>query len=98
LQAGLRSCSIPSETQFIQVEQGILARGHPLNAIVASLGAFFAAGVRPQTPLAKAIALVLAIKLIAIAGIGAFMLSGSVRPVVDTIAVSRLTLPDEAGR
>jgi hypothetical protein len=74
-----------------------------LNAIVASLGAFFAAGVRPQTALAKAIVLVLVIKLIAIAGIGAFILSGSGRPVVDPIAVSRLigpsvSLPDEAGR
>lgn len=74
-----------------------------MNAILSSLGAFLAAGVQPQTPLAKAIMLVLVIKLIAIAGIGVFIKSGSGRPVVDSIAVSRLIspsvpLPSEGGR
>lgn len=47
-----------------------------MNAILSSLGAFLAAGLRPQTPLAKALAAVILIKLIAIACIGAFMLAG----------------------
>ncbi len=64
-----------------------------MNAIVSTLGAFFAAGVRPQTPLARSIMLVLVIKLIAIAGIGAFMLSGGRRPAVDPGAVSHLIGP-----
>ena len=73
-----------------------------MNAILSSLGAFLAAGVRPRTPLARAIMLVLVIKLIAISGIGVFMISSS-RPAVDPIAVARLIsplvpLPNEGGR
>ena len=44
-----------------------------MNAILSSLAAFLAAAVRPRTPLAQAIRLVLVIKLIAIGGIGVFM-------------------------
>jgi hypothetical protein len=80
-----------------------LCEGHPLNAILSALAAFLAAGVRPRTPLAKAIVLVLVIKLLAIAGFGVFMLPGSGPPVVDPSAVSRLigpsmSSPNEGGR
>jgi hypothetical protein len=80
-----------------------LCEGHPLNAILSALAAFLAAGVRPRTPLAKAIVLVLVIKLFAIAGFGVFMLPGSGPPVVDPSAVSRLigpsmSSPNEGGR
>ncbi len=51
--------------------------------------AFLAAGVRPRTPLAKAIVLVLVIKLIAIAGMKIFMFADSAQPVVDATAVAR---------
>lgn len=74
--------------------------GHPLNAILSTLGAFLGAGVRPPTPLAKAIMVVLVIKLVAIAGIGVFLASDGRRPVVDPIAVSRLigpSTPTEGG-
>jgi hypothetical protein len=64
-----------------------------LNAILSTLGAFLTAGVRPPTPLAKAIMVVLVIKLVAIAGIGVFLGSDGRRPVVDPIAVSRLIGP-----
>jgi hypothetical protein len=85
------------------VEQGVSCEGYPLNATLSSLAAFLAAGMRPRTPLAKAIVLVLVIKLIAIAVMGAFMLPNSGRPVVDTITVLRLigpsvSLPNEVGR
>jgi hypothetical protein len=68
-------------------------RGPTLNAVLSSLSAYLAAGVRPQTPLAKAIALVLVVKLVAIAGASVFLFSSSGRPVVDSTAVSRLIGP-----
>jgi hypothetical protein len=63
-----------------------------MNAILSSLAAFLAAGARPPTPLAKAIVLVLVVKLMAIAAIGVF-LSSTGRMVVDSITVSRLIGP-----
>lgn len=55
-----------------------------MRAIVSSLVAFFAAGLRPRTPLAKAIVLILVIKLIGIAGMKVFMFPDSAQPVVDS--------------
>ena len=77
-------------------------RAHPLNAILSSLAAFLAAGLRPPTPLAKAILLVLVIKLVAIACFVVFLFPSSARLVVDPIAVSHLirpavSLPSEGG-
>jgi hypothetical protein len=74
-----------------------------LKALLSSFAAFVAAGVRPQTPLAKAIVLMLVIKLLAITGIGIFMGQQGGRLFVDAVAVSRLigpslSLPDEEGR
>ena len=54
-----------------------------MRAIVSSLAAFLSAGLRPRTPLAKAIVFVLVIKLIGIAGMKVFMFSDSAQPVVD---------------
>ena len=51
-----------------------------MRAIVSSLAAFLAAGLRPRTPLAKAIVLVLVIKLIGIAGMKMFMFPDSAQP------------------
>jgi hypothetical protein len=59
---------------------------------MSSLAAFLAAGVRPPTPLAKAIVLALALKLLAIAGAGIFLFSLNARPI-DPAAVSRLIGP-----
>jgi len=64
-----------------------------LNAILSSFGAFLAAALRPQTPLAKAIVAVLVIKLIAVAGIGAFMLAGRGQAPVGAEAMARLLGP-----
>jgi hypothetical protein len=60
-----------------------------LRAIFASLMAFVCAGIRPRTPLAKAIVLVLILKLIGIAGIRVFMFPDGAQPVVDGTAMAR---------
>jgi hypothetical protein len=60
-----------------------------LRAIFASLAAFISAGIRPRTPLARAIVFVLILKLIGIAGIKTFMFPDSARPVVDGAAMAR---------
>ena len=77
-------------------------RGYPLNAVLASLGAFLAAAVRPQTPLAKALVAVFLIKLIAIACIGTFMLAGRAEAPVGAELTARLLGPSipqqEVGR
>jgi len=64
-----------------------------LNAVLSSLGAFFSAVLRPQTLLAKAIVAVLVLKLIAVAGIGSFMLAGRGEPPVGADAMARLLGP-----
>ena len=73
-----------------------------MNAILPSIVDFLAAGVRPPTPFAKAIRLVLAIKLVAIAGIGVAMIASRDGPAVDATAVARLigppASPDQGGR
>jgi hypothetical protein len=61
-----------------------------LSAIVSSLAAFVGAGLRPRTPLAKAIVLILIIKLIGIAGMKVFMFPDSAQPVVDANAMARV--------
>jgi len=73
-----------------------------MNAVLSPLGAFLAKGSRPPTPLAKAIVLVLVVKLMAIAAIGVLLFSSSGRMVVDSTTVSRLIgpsvpLPNEGG-
>jgi hypothetical protein len=87
---------------LIRVEQELSCGGHPLNAVLSSIVAFLAAGVRPPTPFAKAIRLVLVIKLVAIAAIGVVMVASAGGPAVDAGAVARLIgplgSPDEAGR
>src|SRR5260370_17819497 len=64
-----------------------------MNAVLSSLAAFLAAGARPPTPLAKAIVLVLVVKLMAIAAISVFLFSNHGRMVVDSTTVSRLIVP-----
>jgi len=66
-----------------------MPRGHPLSAVFLSLIAFLAAAVRPQTPLARAIVLVLVMKLIGIAGIRVFMFPDSARLDVNTTVMAR---------
>jgi len=54
------------------------------------MGAFFAAGLWPRTPLARAIVFVLVLKLIGIAGIKVFGFPESAQPPVDAVAMARL--------
>ena len=68
-------------------------KGAMLNGLMSSFAAFLAAGVRPPTQLAKAITLVLMLKLLAIAGASIFLFSINERPTVDPGAVSRLIGP-----
>jgi hypothetical protein len=67
--------------------------GEILNAVMSSFAAFLAAGVRPPTPLAKAIMLVLVLKLLAITAAGIFLSSRNQRPTVDSTAISKLIGP-----
>jgi hypothetical protein len=61
-----------------------------LGALLSSLTAFLAACVSPRTPLAKAIVLVLVIKLIGIASMKLFMFPDRARPVVDATTMARV--------
>ena len=63
------------------------ASRHP---VLSSLGAFARAGLRPKTPLARAIVFVLCLKLAVVVGMRLFMFSGETTPVVDEAAVARL--------
>jgi hypothetical protein len=62
-------------------------RSHP---VLSSLAAYLRAGLRPKTPLAKAVVFVLCLKLAAVVGLRLFMLSDETRPNVDEAAVARL--------
>ena len=64
-----------------------------MKAVVSSLTAFLAEGVRPRTPLSKAIVLALMIKLVVIVAMKVFFFSGDARPVVDDTAIVRLIGP-----
>jgi hypothetical protein len=64
-----------------------------LSAIFSSLAAFVAAGARPPTPLARAIVLVLILKLIGLAGIKLIMFPDSAQPVIDAAAMTRAIDP-----
>ena len=64
-----------------------------MKPLLASLAAFIRAGLRPRTPLAKAIMLALAIKLVIIVSMKVFLFSGDARPAVDDAAMRRLIGP-----
>jgi len=64
-----------------------------VRAIWSSLTAFLAAVVRPRTPLAKAIVLVLVLKLAGIVGIKVFMFPDGAEPAVDAEAMARVIGP-----
>ncbi len=63
---------------------------HP---ILSSLGDFARAGLRPKTPLARAIVFVLCLKLVLILSMQMALQFGGARPLVDETAVSRLIGP-----
>ena len=61
--------------------------------VLASLAAFIDAGLRPRTPLARAIVIVLAAKLIAVAAMMVFLFVADQNAVVDAATVGRLLGP-----
>jgi hypothetical protein len=61
-----------------------------LRPILSSLSAFLAAGLRPRTPLAKAIMFVLVIKLIGITAVRLYMAADGVQPVVDANTMAQV--------
>ena len=83
----------PHVRAAMERRESVFLRGPTLNAVLSSLAAYLVTGVRPPTPLAKAIVLVLVVKLVAIAGASIFLFSSSGRLVVDSNAVSRLIGP-----
>jgi hypothetical protein len=54
------------------------------------LTAFLTAGARPRTPFAKAIVLVLIIKLVGIVGMKAFVFPDSSKPMANAATVARV--------
>ena len=62
-------------------------RSHP---VLSSLGACLRAGLRPKTPLAKAVVFVLCLKLAAVVGMRLYLFSDETRLNVDEAAVARL--------
>jgi hypothetical protein len=62
-------------------------------AVLASLAAFINAGLQPASPLARAIVIVLAAKLIAIAAMMVFLFVADLNTAVDAAAVGRLLGP-----
>ena len=64
-----------------------------MSAIFSSLAAFVAAGFRPRTALAKAIVLVLLLKLVGIVAIKLIMFPDSARPAADTVNIERVLGP-----
>jgi hypothetical protein len=64
-----------------------------MKAVLVTLAEFLRTGLRPQTPLAKAITLALAVKLIAIVAIWLAFFSGNPRPPTDASAMARLIGP-----
>lgn len=63
------------------------SRSHPL---LSSLRAFASAGLRPRTPLARAIVLILCFKLAAVVALRIYLANDEARLKVDEAAVSRL--------
>ncbi len=61
-----------------------------MRPILSSLTAFLTVGARPRTPFAKAIVLVLIIKLVGIVGMKAFMFPESSEPVANAATVARV--------
>jgi hypothetical protein len=68
-------------------------RGYSMKAVVNSLADFVRAGLRPRTPLARAIAIALAVKLVAVTAIWLAWFSGDTRPRADAAAIAGLIGP-----
>lgn len=72
--------------------------GWGMRSVLSSLADFLRAGVRPRTPLAKAITLALAIKLVVVVSMKVVWFSGDHRPVIDGSAMGRVIGPGASVR
>lgn len=66
---------------------------HSSHPIVSSIGDFVRSGLRPRTPLAKAIVFVLVLKLIAVASMQIVLLFGAPPPDVNAQTINRVFAP-----
>ncbi len=64
--------------------------------LLATLAAFIRAGLRPQSPLARAIVIVLVAKLIAVVAMMAYQHFAEANVIVDAAAIGRLLGPSSA--
>jgi hypothetical protein len=69
-----------------------------VSALVSSFTAFLKAGVRPRTPLARAIVVALVIKLCVVVTMRIFLFGADQRPVVDEASMDRLFAPHAQSR
>jgi hypothetical protein len=69
-----------------------------MSGLLSSLAAFAKAGIRPRTPLARAIAVALAIKLCVVVSARIFLFGADSRPVVNEEAVVRHLSPPAVSR
>lgn len=69
-----------------------------MSALLSSLSAFAKAGVRPRTPLARAIVVALTIKFCVVVAARIFLFGADQRPVVDETAMNRLFAPQAQSR
>lgn len=69
-----------------------------MSALVTSFTAFLKAGVRPRTPLARAIVAALVIKLCVVVAMRIFLFGPDQRPPVDETTIERLFAPSPAAR
>ena len=64
-----------------------------MKAVLSSLSAFLAEGVRPRTPLSKAIVAVLVVKLFVIVAMKVTFFSADARQLVDDKTIARVIGP-----
>ena len=64
-----------------------------MKAVLVTLAEFLRAGLRPQTPLARAVVLALAVKVVAIMAIWLAFFSGDAQLPADASAMARLIGP-----
>lgn len=75
-----------------------MTNSKPATPVLAALGAFLRAGFAPATPLQKAIATALLVKLVVVIAMRAFLFSGDLRiPVNDGVLETRLVGPVSHG-
>lgn len=67
-----------------------------MGSVLSALADFISAGLRPRTPLAKAITIALAVKLVVVVSMKVFLFSGDARPVVDDTVMDRVIGPSGA--